>query len=115
MLTEAIEAERGAEAGTAVALVVTATGTTTARTETFTAVAPAGLVLVPAPLMMTAIIARLLHVHVGKAERRTEPLGVIVDAVGLEAAARPPNLLKMSAIGAPFSCNNWRRDSEQKS
>ena len=116
MLTEAIEAERGAGAATAVGLVVIVIGTTTALMETSTAVAPAGLVPVPALPMTTVITARLVHVHVGAAETMgTDLLGVIADAAGREAAARPPSLLKMNAIGAPSSCNSWQRDSERRS
>ena len=111
VLTEAIEAERGAEAGIADGLV--ATVTTTALEETSTVVVGV-LVLVLAPHTMTVTIDHLAA-PVGMIERMIDALAVTVNAAQAAVALSLPNLLKMNVIGALFSYSSLLRDFEPKS
>lgn len=104
VLTEAIEAERGVEAVTAVGRAATATVMTTARVVTFTVVAGV-LALDLAPLMMTGIIA------LRAVRAATKMIGVIAagtagDLARLRKSLR--NLPRMNGIGVPSLYSSWQ-------
>lgn len=102
VLTEAIEAERGAGAATAAGLVVTATVMTTARAVTSTVVVGV-LALDLAPLMMTAIIA-LRVVRVGTTMIDAIATGTVADGAPVQRVVISlRNSARMNAIGVPFS------------
>lgn len=110
VLTEAIEAERGAGAAkaTAVGLVVNATETSTVLVVTFTAVVD-GLALDLGLLLMIAITAPRAA-PVGMSGMKTDGLAVSVK-VGDEAQARKVtrglrNLLRMNVTGVQSSSNS---------
>lgn len=105
VLTEAIEAERGAGAATAAGLVVTATVMTTARAVTSTVVVGV-LALDLAPLMMTATIAPRV-VRVGTTMIDATATGTAADGARvLKVVTSLRNLPRMNAIGVPFSYNS---------
>jgi hypothetical protein len=99
VLTEAIEAERGAEAVTAVGLAVIATAMTTAPLVTITADLD-GLALDLAPPMMSATTAPRVA-HIGKTGKMND--APAVNASAAQAGRRPRSSMRMNVTGVQFS------------
>lgn len=110
VLTEAIEAERGAGVviANAVGLVVTVTVTNTVLVATSTAVVD-GLALALGRLTMIAITAPRAA-PVAMSEMKIDALAVTAnEARAREAARGPRSLLRMSVTGVPFSFSSLLR------
>jgi uncharacterized YccA/Bax inhibitor family protein len=110
VLTEAIEAERGARAARVAAIgrVVTATVTIIVLVVTFT-VEAGGPALDLDPLMMTAITAPRVAL-VGKIGKKNDALAVTERLAGLAPVAKvakePQSSTKMSVIDALSLCSS---------
>jgi hypothetical protein len=106
VLTEAIEAERGAEAVTvnAVGLAVIATVMTTVLLVTITADLD-GLALDLAPPMMTATTAPRVAL-IEKIGRRSD--APAVNASAAQAERSPQSSMRMNVTGVPFSFSSLR-------
>jgi hypothetical protein len=106
VLTEAIEAERGAEAVTAsaVGLVVSAMAMTTALLATITAEVD-GLALALAPPMMTAITAPRVALIEKTGKMSDAPA---VNASAAQAGRNPQSSMRMNVTGGQFSFSSLR-------